>query len=91
MEIILTGMVSCVDAYHSLQDNAGFNSWGKFVWGNFIPFSSSFLLWNILHGKLPIEEALSRWCFLPSSCRVCCNGIDGLQHVFIECGFARAV
>ena len=30
-----SGMVSCADVNHSLQDNSGSNSWGKFVWGSF--------------------------------------------------------
>ena len=82
--------VTCSNAYASLMESNGSTSWGKSIWANYVPYSRSFLLWRIFHGKLPIEEVFtSRGICLPSCCRLCFKGPDSVRHIFLECSFAK--
>ena len=84
--------MTCSNTYTSLIESTRSSSWGKSIWATYIPPSHSFLLWRILHDKLPTEEAIaSRGVHLPSCCKLCFNAPKSIVHIFLECSFAKAI
>ena len=56
----------------------------------FIPPSYSFILWRIMHGKMPTDENLHRrGCVIVSICNLCLKTDESSDHLFLRCSFAK--
>ncbi|CAJ2665471.1 unnamed protein product [Trifolium pratense] len=62
------------------------------IWCNFIPPSCSFLMWRIIHNRMPTDDNLrSRGCVLVSVCALCLHAYETTRHLFFDCQFARSI
>jgi len=60
------------------------------IWKFVIPPSRLFILWCLLHDKLPMDEHLCRRdCITVSSCNMCCLEGESCLHLFLNCPFAK--
>ena len=66
--------------------------WAAAIWKSCIPPSHSFILWRIMHGKMPTDENLRRrGCIIVSICSFYL-GIDGTSaHLFLHCSIATTI
>jgi hypothetical protein len=63
--------------------------WAKRIWNVDIPPSKSFLVWRLMHEKLPTDEnMMTRGCDIPSMCNFCNHHVETSFHIFFECQFA---
>jgi hypothetical protein len=63
--------------------------WAKLIWNVDIPPSRSFLVWRLMHEKLPTDENLmTRGCAIPSMCNFYKNHVETSFHIFFQCQFA---
>jgi hypothetical protein len=61
----------------------------KLIWNADIPPSKSFLVWRLMHEKLPTDENLMiRGCAIPFMCNFSFNHVETSFHIFFECQFA---
>jgi len=84
------GSLTFKDAYmfHAANHSQIIN-WAKAIWNNVIPPSKSFLVWRLLHDKLPPDDNLiKRGCQFSSMCSLCGTSQETSYHVFIDCPFA---
>ncbi|XP_019433032.1 PREDICTED: uncharacterized protein LOC109339940, partial [Lupinus angustifolius] len=67
-------------------------SWCKLIWARCIPPSKSFLIWRILHRKMPTDDNLqSRGCMMASACSLCHSATEDPNHLFLTCCFAKSI
>lgn len=84
-----TGSLSFKDSYIFLNPVIKSCSWGKLIWSIAIPPSRSFLLWRILHNRMPTDEHLqSKGCTLVSVCPLCMQDFETTAHIFLNCSYA---
>jgi ribonuclease HI len=63
--------------------------WAKQIWNIDIPPSKSFMVWRLMHDKMPTDEKLmARGCSIPSMCSLCNNNAESSFHLFFECPYA---
>ena len=63
--------------------------WAAAIWKSCIPPSHSFILWRIMHGKMPTDENLRRrGCIIVSICSFCLGTDETSAHLFLHCSFA---
>jgi ribonuclease HI len=63
--------------------------WTKFVWSSDIPPSRSFMVWRLMHDKMPTDENLMiRGCAIPSMCNLCNKQEETTFHIFFQCDLA---
>jgi mannosylglycoprotein endo-beta-mannosidase len=63
--------------------------WAKLIWNVDIPPSKFFLVWRLMHDKLPTDEnMMTRGCAIPSMCNFCMQQVETSFHIFFECQFA---
>jgi len=62
------------------------------IWKPCIPPSHSFILWLIMHAKMPTDENLRlRSCIIVSVCSFCLRTDESSDHLFLRCTFAWAL
>lgn len=77
------------DAYKFLNPCGIPCNWGKLIWSKSIPPSKSFLLWRLLHNKIPTDDQLwARGCHIVSMCCLCGRSYETTHHVFFSCDYA---
>ncbi|KAK6115680.1 hypothetical protein DH2020_007949 [Rehmannia glutinosa] len=65
-------------------------SWGKWIWHSCIPPRRSFLVWRVIHNKLPLWGHLQvRWFIGSSICHFCYGAGKTLDHCFAHCPIVR--
>ncbi|XP_058764477.1 uncharacterized protein LOC131637902 [Vicia villosa] len=61
----------------------------KMIWNNYIPPSISFMVWRLMHHKMPTDDLwLRRGFSFPSRCSLCGCMDESEQHLFFNCRFA---
>ena len=86
------GELSFRDAYLFHSPTTQNVSWAKLIWHKNIPPSKSLMLWRCLLNKLPTDDSLSaRGCQVTSMCSLCSNSGETLQHLFMDCTFAKRI
>ena len=66
--------------------------WAALIWKSCIPPSCSFILWRIMHGKMPTDENLRRrGCITVSICNLCISTDESSDHLFLQCPFATNI
>lgn len=66
--------------------------WGKVIWSNCIPLSSSFVFWRLIHNRMPTDANLMRrGCYIASRCNLCGDSIETSFHSFFQCRFALKI
>ncbi|KAL8555834.1 hypothetical protein ACS0TY_003595 [Phlomoides rotata] len=86
------GDISAKGAYRAAQNHFPEVSWGKWIWGAFIPTKRSTLLWRVIYGKLPTWDFLRRRGFEgPSRCALCGRNEEDLDHLWCHCPWARVI
>lgn len=87
-----SGNLSFKDAYTFLNKLQNPVTWGKLIWNHFIPPSRFFLIWRVIHNKLPTDENLKlRGCTIVSICCLCGKSEESTQHLFFNCDFALSL
>lgn len=87
-----SGNLTFKDVFLYLKPSLNSVSWGKIIWKGCIPPSRSFLLWRILHDRLPTDDMLwRRGCVTVSVCILCCNAFETTNHLFLQCQFAQSL
>lgn len=85
-----TGLLSFKDAFYFLSPVGPQVPWCKLLWNSCIPPSKSFILWRIMHHKMPTDENLwIRGCVVVSVCSLCGRAAESTCHLFLDCCFAR--
>ncbi|XP_058782945.1 uncharacterized protein LOC131657578 [Vicia villosa] len=83
------GTLSLKDAYKFKASPSIKLPWPAIVWHNDIAPSKSFLVWRLIHGKIPTDEAFqSRGFSLCSRCSLCNLQSESTSHIFFHCRFA---
>jgi len=60
------------------------------IWKTCIPPSHSFILWHIMHGKMPTDKNLRRRrCIIVSICNFCLCTDESSDNLFLQCSFAK--
>lgn len=84
-----SGELTSKDAYNFLFPVTSAQYWCKLIWSTSIPPSKSFLIWRLIHNKVPTEDKLwSRGCHVVSICSLCCQDYETSDHLFFGCSFA---
>jgi len=83
-----TGVLTFKKAFLFKQGTGQNSHWAKDLWSPDIPPSQSFLVWRIMHNKLPSDENLSLRGYFPSACSVYKSCSETTNHLFFECIFA---
>ncbi|GAU31405.1 hypothetical protein TSUD_370540 [Trifolium subterraneum] len=84
-----SGDLSLKDAYGFKMQNFDELHWATIIWNTDIPPSKSFLVWRLMHNKVPTDENLMvRGCNMPSMCSICKCHVESTFHIFFECSFA---
>jgi hypothetical protein len=66
--------------------------WAAAIWNSCIPPSHSFILWRIMHGKMPTDDNLRRrGCISVSICSFCLRKDESSEHLFLQCLFAKNI
>ncbi|XP_024640596.1 uncharacterized protein [Medicago truncatula] len=66
--------------------------WAAVIWKSCIPPAHSFILWCIMHGKIPTDENLRRrGCINVSICSFCLRTDESYEHLFLHCPFAKNI
>ncbi|KAL8511004.1 hypothetical protein ACS0TY_017724 [Phlomoides rotata] len=79
-------------AYAGLQQRYPIVSWGKWIWGPFIPAKRSTVIWRFIHGKLPTWDYIRYWGFSgPSKCVFCYFAEEDLDHLFSHCPWTQRI
>lgn len=83
-----SGMLSFKEAFLFLNPPSQVQNWYKLIWNQSIPPSKSFLVWRLLHRRVPTDENLqSRGCVTVSMCSLCCSPAETSEHLFLSCPF----
>lgn len=85
-----SGYLSLKEAYSMLQTHSPTLIWGNKLWNKVVPPSRSFLIWRIIHDKIPTDDKL--WhggCHLVSMFSFCGSNYDTTTHLFFQCRFPR--
>lgn len=75
---------------HYIVHTKSFSYWitkiAKKIWRTCIPPSKSFVLWRLMHNKLPTDDNLyARGCILVSMCSLCGMACKTTEHLFLSC------
>lgn len=82
------GTLTFKEAYMFLNPPTQVVSWCSFIWKSGSPPFKSFLIWRILHNKMPTDEILkSKGCVTVSMCSMCCKDAESTSHLLFECPF----
>jgi hypothetical protein len=83
------GDLQLKEAYNFKLQHLQDMHWAKVIWSSDIPPSKSFLVWRLMHGKIPTDENLMlKGCLIPSMCNLCSKHVESSFHLFFECDFA---
>ena len=64
----------------------------KALWQLPLPLRNIILLWKIIHRILPTVQLLNyRHISIPIQCNFCQQAPETVEHLFLQCSFARAV
>ncbi|GAU46013.1 hypothetical protein TSUD_401350 [Trifolium subterraneum] len=86
------GDLSAKDAYLHLTPPPTSLHWATLIWQGFIPPSCSFILWRIIHNKMPTDDNLRlRGCTVVSVCVLCKSAFETSEHLFLSCQFAQRI
>ena len=67
-------------------------NWANLIWNAAIPPSKSFLVWRLIHRKMPTDDNLcARGCHMPSMCTLCGKDAETTNHLFLNCQFALSL
>jgi hypothetical protein len=84
-----TGVPSFKDAFRFKYGHGQNISWAKSTWSPDIHPSLSFLIWRLMHDKMPTDENLMlRGSSMPSMCSSCQCCAETTTHLFFDCTFA---
>lgn len=87
-----SGVLSLKEAYDLVHGRVLTENWPKFIWSKAIPPSKSFLLWRLLHHKVPTDDILWRKrCHIVSMCSLCGCNYETSDHLFLYCSFAKRI
>jgi ribonuclease HI len=85
-----SGSLELKDAYNFKMPQLQDLFWAKYIWSSDIPPSKSFMVWRLMHEKMPTDENLmTRGCAIPSMCNLCSKQVETTFHLFFQCDFAR--
>lgn len=79
-------------AWKDMCDQEEKMEWNKVVWfSNMIP-RHAFILWLLIHEKLPTRDRIIRWYPNKSmSCSLCGEVNDSHEHLFFKCKYSKEV
>lgn len=87
-----SGSLCFKDAFLFLQPSQPQNKWFKFIWNPAVPPSKSFVVWRLLHNRIPSDEQLiRRGCHLVSVCNLHSAVVETTDHIFLYCAFAKSL
>lgn len=87
-----SGALTFKDAFLFSQPRGIALHWAKLIWNPFIPPSKTFILWRLIHNKLPTDEHLwDRGCTVVSMCSLCGMASETSKHLFLYYNFATAL
>ncbi|XP_019431829.1 PREDICTED: uncharacterized protein LOC109338932 [Lupinus angustifolius] len=86
------GSLSMKMAFSTFSINQNSLFWCKLIWTDFIPPSRSFLVWRLIHARLPTDENLMiRGCAMASICSLCFKHTENSSHLFLNCTYASSL
>lgn len=87
-----SGTLSLKEAYNLVHSSISTQQWPNLFWSRVIPPSKSFLIWRILHHKVPTDDNLwKRGCHIVSMCSLCGCNYETAEHLFLFCSFANRI
>jgi hypothetical protein len=88
-----TGSYTAAQGYNflqSLQPMADSTALWKQVWDPMGLPKVNFFFWTLMHKKtLTGENLINRGIDGPHRCPLCCNAIETMDHLFVDCPFAQ--
>ncbi|MCI23573.1 ribonuclease H protein, partial [Trifolium medium] len=63
--------------------------WAVWLWKKSVLPSNSFVVWRIIHSKMPTDKNLiQHGCIVVSVCPLCLLSYETTEHLFLFCSFA---
>ena len=75
-----------------LNDSVERVSWKRLICNNHATPRSKFILWMMLHKRLPTVDRVRKWgvnCDI--KCSLCKNEDETIQHLFFSCAYAAGI
>jgi len=67
-------------------------AWTKLVRNVSITPSKSFMVWRLIHHKMPTDDNVAGGgCYMPSNGNLCCKQVENYEHLFMQCPFATSI
>ena len=64
--------------------------WTKLVWSRSIPPSRGFILWCMIHNRMPMDEILWTHGYVVVSMSSLCGSVEETSyHLFLRCSFVN--
>ncbi|XP_010690714.1 uncharacterized protein LOC104904215 [Beta vulgaris subsp. vulgaris] len=66
--------------------------WKRLICNNYATPKSKFIIWMVLHNRLPTVDRIRRWGInCDARCSLCRSEEESLQHLFFSCDNASAI
>lgn len=80
------------EAFNFIKPDGQCTHWGRIIWSNNIPPSKSFLIWRLIHNKMPKDENLRLRDYVTiSMCSLCGESEETSKHLLLQCEFANQI
>ncbi|XP_048489855.1 uncharacterized protein LOC125491819 [Beta vulgaris subsp. vulgaris] len=75
-----------------LNDTVERVRWKRLICNNYATPKSKFILWMVLHNRLPTVDRIRRWGVnCEARCSLCRNEEETIQHLFFSCAYAAGI
>lgn len=86
------GVMSFKGAFLYLNPPKNAIPWCRIIWSSSIPPTKSFIVWRLVHNRLPTDENLKKkGCSNASICNLCNCSEEASSHLFLTCQFAKDI
>ncbi|VFQ61358.1 unnamed protein product [Cuscuta campestris] len=91
MGMNMTSCYTVKEGYNWLVGSNPKVEWFDMVWNKWSIPKHCFITWLIWRGRLLTKDRLSRFINLDTTCGLCNNGVESVDHLFCSCALARLI
>ncbi|VFQ75989.1 unnamed protein product [Cuscuta campestris] len=91
MGMNMTSCYTVKEGYNWLVGSNPKVEWFDMVWNKWTIPKHCFITWLIWRGRLLTKDRLSRFINLDTTCGLCNNGVESVDHLFCSCALARLI
>lgn len=91
-EICIGDKFSLKKAYKKMNENVERVRWKRLICNNYATPKSKFILWMMLHKRLPTVDRIRRWgVHCDTRCSLCRTDEESIQHLFFSCTYTAGI